>query len=350
MVSWLGPPAKPLVFLILVTEQIDPAILPISFGVEDHKALASNEVFDRRFPVPQTSPTREEMRVSLNSCLRSNHPRKVVVYLSARSAIARWNRRYFAFGCVGCFPSPHILNGSGEQSPEYGQIIRGFQIHGRLSRTPENCSFWIFFSNLWIFPLGLPILIFRVGPFGMGILSSSKQRKPPAPVQCSVPLFAWATGDHQSRSEKKCFFCHFLVECLRGRLTPPLDCGMPFLAKFFFRISGESLGPTWIVGPWKPLGKAITIPCWPRRSVLSGKFLDSEIPMGGCQGGGTVPPIPKVTGENLGIPSGVSAKPHEVVDNPRYYSKLFFPCLECHHCPLQRNRSGKIHPASCSRV
>ena len=46
MMSWLGTPGKPLVFLILVTEQIDPAILPVSFGSEDHKALASSQVFD----------------------------------------------------------------------------------------------------------------------------------------------------------------------------------------------------------------------------------------------------------------------------------------------------------------
>lgn len=328
MMSWLGTPGKPLVFLILVTEQIDPAILPVSFGSEDHKALASSQVFDRLFPVPETSPTQEEILNLLDQLLKVKPSEKVVVYLSARSAIA-------ADGSVAILPSDAMvasrppISSNGPVS-NLQNIVKLSTIYKYMADCPAHQKLLVLdvFQQFVDIPAG--VANFDLPGRSLAELESfQSQNKDNPHLQFNV-LFPCLPGQRSTTSAvlKKSVFCHFFVDCLRGKLTPPADCHDTLLGKVYLSEISRLIGPhmdRWamenhlerqtplLAGPENRF-------FLPSNSTLKSKWeTDTEEE--------PVAPIPKVTEQVLEYLQELSQKPHDVVDNPRFYSKLFFIAL-----------------------
>ncbi len=328
MMSWLGTPGKPLVFLILVTEQIDPAILPISFGAEDHKALASNQVFDRLFPVPETSPTREEILDIFDQLLKVKPSEKVVVYLSARSAIA-------PDGTVVILPSDALVAARPPISPNgpasnLQNTVKLSTIFKYMADCPAHQKLLVLdvFQQFVDVPAG--VANFDLPARSLSELESFQSESKVKPVHRFTVLFPCLPGQRAITSPvlKKSIFCHFFVDCLRGRLTPPTDCQDTLLGKVYLSEIERLIGPhmdRWamenslerqfplVVGPE---GRFFL----PSNSTLKSQWeaeSDEE----------PVPPIPKITEKVWEYLQELSLKSHEVVDNPRFYSKMFFIAL-----------------------
>ncbi len=328
MVSWLGPPGQPLVFLILVTEQIDPAILPISFGAEDHKALASYQVFDRLFPVPETSPTREEMLNLLEQLLKVKPSEKVVVYLSARSAIA-------PDGTVAILPSDALvasrppISSSGPAS-NLQNTVKLSAIFKYMADCPAHQKLLVLdtFQQFVDVPAG--VANFDLPERSLAEWQSFQSQFKDNPNHQFNVLFPCLPGQRAITSPvlKKSVFCHFLVECLRGRLTPPADCRDAFLGKVFLSEIGRIIGPhmdRWAMDNHLERQSPFLGGPEGRFFLASSSTLKSHWEV--AKEEEPVSPIPKVTEQVWEYLQELSQKPHEVVDNPRYYSKLFFLAL-----------------------
>ena len=330
MVSWLGSPGSPLVFLILVKEQVDPAVLPISFGAEDHKALISSRVFDRLYPVPETSPTREEMLSLFEQLLKVKPSEKVVVYLSARSMIA-------PDGTVVILPSdalvasrpPVMMNGP---ASNLQNTVKLSAIYQYMADCPAQEKLLVLdvFQQFVDIPAG--VANFDLPGRSLSELESFQSKQQGKTRQQFNVLFPCMPGQRSVVSSvlKKSVFCHFLVECFRGRLTPPPDCPDMFLGKVFLSEMTRIIGPhmdRWamenhlerqyphIVGPQ---GRFFMTNTLTLKSRLEIDQQEEEEP---------VYSIPKTTEQIWQFLQELSQKPHEVVDNPRFYSKLFFIAL-----------------------
>ncbi|RLS38881.1 MAG: carboxypeptidase regulatory-like domain-containing protein [Planctomycetota bacterium] len=323
--SWLGPSKGPLFFAIIVTEQTDPGIMPVSFGFENKKTLTSGNSFTRVQAVPDSSPDRVGILTILENMVTMKPSARAVLYLSARSAVA-------PDGSVLVLPTDASLTNEGSRGTTIQNSITLSEIFKKVGDCPARQKLVILdiFQPISNIPGGL--ISPDIAERSLAEYEAYRQKiDADSPGQFNL-LLPCLPGQYSLTNQvlRGSIFCHFLVAALSGELVPPPDCTEALRGRMVLSELCRIIGPH--IDRWAAennLERQYPMMVGPENRFLlavHNSFQENKTEEEPEASDETATEVPPIIRECWQLLQEQGQRPGHI-ENPRNQSKLFFLAL-----------------------